>query len=409
MRLPLHIASRYLFARKSHNVINIISAISAAGMAVGTAALILILSVYNGFDRIIKDNMSDVDPDLLIVRDDRQTFSCAEYDFTPLLDDARTSSVSTILEENVFISYAGRQGIAKAKGVDQIYAEESPLAGHVRSGEFSLSRGDVRQCVAGLGLAHNMSINPDFTDLLTVYYPDRTAKISLSNPGAALRMEKLRPSGIVSIGSEVDDALLIVPLETMRSLMLCPDGASALEVRTTGLDGKAFRRYAKETAEICPPGFKVLDRYMQNPTMYKMMRYEKAAIFLILLFVVLIVAVNIFGSLSMLRIEKEEDMETLRSMGADESLIRSIFRTEGMLISFMGMGIGLAAGVILALVQQHFGIVHMPGNYLITAYPVILKFQDVLLTAVGVSLAGLLISWPIPRQPRPGEGRGNLG
>lgn len=389
MNTAFYIAVRYLFARKSHNVINVISAISAAGMAIGTAALILILSVYNGFDRIIESNLSDLDPDILVTAADGRRFVPDETLLEALGQDERVTGISLVLEEHVLLSYAGRQGLALAKGVDSSYEEHSPLAGHITAGEFSLHFGDVPQAAVGAALAREMGINPRFLDKLKLYYPRPGAGIPLTGLSSSLGSVSVVPSSLFSINSDTDAETVILPIETMRELLGEEAAVSGIELRTSsGTDAKMLRKLQA----VAGPEFRILDREMQRPAIYKMMKYEKLAIYSILIFVVIIVAFNIFGSLSMLKIEKRGDMETLRAMGATERLTRQVFVLEGWLISLAGLIAGLAAGVACALVQQHFGIIKMPQGFLISAYPCILEAGDVLLTIAGVALTGLLIS-----------------
>ena len=393
MRLAPFIAGRYLFARKSHNVINIISAISAIGMAVGTAALIIILSVYNGFDSLIRSMMSTVEPDLLITPSAGKVFVPEGEAYDWIYDQPEVLSMCCILEENVFISYDGSQGLAKAKGVDWIYAEESPLADNIRNGEFRLYKGDVPQAVVGGSLAYGLGINPRFISPIEIYYPSRTKRISLADPASALEKAKVFPSGIFSINEDVDKELMIVPIETMRQLLDYDDEVSAIEIRVVeGTGRKELRQLQEGIAKRLGDGFEVKDRYRQNEVLYKMMMYEKLATYLILLFVIIIIAFNIFGSLTMLIIEKEDDIRILRSMGADRKLIRRIFVLEGWMISLAGMAAGVVAGTVLALIQQHFGIIKMPGQFVVQAYPVILSWSDIAITAAAVAAIGYLIA-----------------
>ena len=393
MRLAPFIAKRYLFARKSHNVINIISAISAIGMAIGTAALIMILSVYNGFDSLIRSMMSTVEPDLLITPASGKVFVPEGETYDWIYDQPEVLSMCCILEESVFISYDGSQGLAKAKGVDWIYEEETPLADNLRSGEFRLYKGDVPQAVVGGSLAYEMGISPRFISPIEIYYPSRTRRISIADPVSALESAKVFPSGIFSINDDVDKELMIVPIETMRKLLAYDEEVSAVEIRVADGTGKReIRNLQEEISKRLGEDFLVKDRYMQNEVLYKMMTYEKLATYLILLFVIIIIAFNIFGSLTMLIIEKEDDIRILRSMGADRKLIRRIFVLEGWMISLAGMVAGVVAGTVLALIQQHFGIIKMPGQFVVQAYPVILSWSDIAITAAAVAAIGYLIA-----------------
>ena len=393
MRLAAFIAKRYLFAKKSHNVINIISAISAIGMAIGTAALIIILSIYNGFDSLIRSMMSNVEPDLLITPATGKVFVPKGDTYDWIYEQETVKNMCSVLQEQVFISYDGQQGLAQVKGVDWIYEGESPIRDHLREGSFVLHKGDVPLAAVGIGLAYKMGISPRFLSPIEIYFPTRTGRISMSNPAASLLSIDVWPSCTFSINSDVDSKLMIIPIEKMRELLEYEDEVSAIEIRVTeGVSQKEISRLQKEIAERLGPSFKVKNRFQQNESLYKMMKYEKAAIYMILIFIIIIIAFNIFGSLSMLIIEKKDDIRTLRSLGAKESLIKQIFVLEGWMISLTGLIGGLAVGIVFSILQQHFGFIKMPGSFVVQAYPVILSAWDILFTSAGVALIGYLIA-----------------
>lgn len=402
MHLPLFIARRYLFAKKSHNVINIISAISAVGMAIGTAALIIILSIYNGFDELVKSTLSNVEPDILITPAKGKVFIPEGEAFDRIKANPLIDEYDLILQENVFVDYDGHQGIAKAKGVDSAFEAESPLAEHITNGEFSLHKGQLPQMVVGAGLAYKMGMNPAFLASAELYFPIRDRNFSLANPAASIETVRMRPSGIFSVNQQIDDDLMIVPIEEMRKLLGYEEEVSGVEIRLAeGSTAKDIRSAIKHIQKELGPEFKVLDRFRQNPSLYKMMRYEKAAIYLILIFVIIIIALNIFGSITMLIIEKKDDIETYRSLGATDQMLRRTFTLEGWLISLLGLAAGLVIGIGFSLAQQHFGFIKMPGSFLVNAYPVILQWQDVLATIAGVALIGYIIALlPVRRNIR---------
>lgn len=402
MHLPLFIARRYLFAKKSHNVINIISAISAVGMAIGTAALIIILSIYNGFDELVKSTLSNVEPDILITPAKGKVFIPNGETFDRIRQNPLIDEYDLILQENVFVDYDGHQGIAKAKGVDSAFEAESPLAEHITNGEFSLHKGQLPQMVVGAGLAYKMGMNPAFLASAELYFPIRDRNFSLANPAASIETVRMRPSGIFSVNQQIDDDLMIVPIEEMRKLLGYEEEVSGVEIRLAeGSTAKDIRSAIKHIQKELGPEFKVLDRFRQNPSLYKMMSYEKAAIFLILIFVIIIIALNIFGSITMLIIEKKDDIETYRSLGATDQMLRHTFTLEGWLISLLGLAAGLVVGIGFSLAQQHFGFIKMPGSFLVNAYPVILQWQDVLATIAGVALIGYIIALlPVRRNIR---------
>ena len=393
MNLAGFIAKRYLFAKKSHNVINIISAISAIGMAIGTAALIIILSVYNGFDSLIRSMMSTVEPDLLITPSTGKVFIPEGETYDWIYDQPSVKSMCCVLQEQVFINYDGKQGLAKAKGVDWVYEDESSLKDYITDGEFKLHKGDIPLAVVGAGLAYEMQMNPRFLAPIEIYFPSRTRKISLANPASAIESIRVWPSGLFSVNTDVDKELMILPIAKMQELLEYENEVSGVEIRLTdNSDTKELKRLQKEISSKLGPDFKVKDRFQQNESLYKMMKYEKAAIYMILIFVIIIIAFNIFGSLTMLIIEKRFDIETLKSLGATEKLIKRIFVLEGWMISLAGLAGGLFLGVLFSLLQQWFGFIKMPGHFVVQAYPIILSWTDVMLTAIGVTLIGYLIA-----------------
>ena len=393
MNIAAFIAGRYLFAKKSHNVINIISAISAIGMAIGTAALVIILSVYNGFDSLIRSMMSNVEPDLLITPATGKVFIPEGEVYDWIYDQSEVFNMCCVLEDDVFISYDSHQGVAKAKGVDWIYEEESPLKDHIRDGEFRLRKGDIPMAVTGDLLAEKMGINPRFLSPIEIYYPSRTKRISLANPTGALESIKVFPAGLVSVNDDIDKGLLIISIDKMRELLKYENEVSGVEIRLVeGTTEKVQKKIQKEIQEKLGPEYIVKNRLQQNEVLYKMMKYEKIATYMVLFFAIIIIAFNIFGSLTMLIIEKRDDIQTLRHLGAEEKTIRNIFTLEGWLISLTGMAAGLVIGIVFALIQQHFGIIKMPGHFVVQAYPIILSVSDILFTAIGVAIIGYIIA-----------------
>ncbi len=387
--LPIKFAVRYLFARKSYNVINLISGIGVAGMAIGTAALVVILSVFNGFNDLVSRSLSDINPDLVVRPSAGKVFVPSMEDFGQLVDDGRVVRLSGVLEEQVFLSYEGRQSLARVKGLDEAGEEESRLQEHMVDGFWLLHRGEKPVAVAGMGLAHSLGAHPRFVTPIEMHYPSRSGAVSLANPAASLRSVKVQLAGCFSVNADADAKLIVVPIETLRELLDYDKEVSALEIWTEPGQTAAVQ---KELQAHVGDRFKVLDRYRQDESLFRMMRYEKLAIYLILIFVVLIIAFNIYSSLKMLIIEKQEDRSTLRSLGAPDSMVRRIFLLEGWLVSLLGLAAGLVLGIVLVLLQQRYGLVAMPGNFAITAYPVTLKASDLLWTAGGVALIGYLMA-----------------
>ncbi|MBR3450202.1 MAG: ABC transporter permease [Bacteroidales bacterium] len=395
MRLSRFIAWRYLFAKKSHNVINIISIISAAGIAIGCAALVIILSIYNGFDSIVRDLNDSHTADVLVTPATGKVFDPdARFDF--LKDDPRVRAACGVLEESVFVQYGDRNKVVVAKGVDSLYERVTGLREHLTEGEFSLGFGDLDQVVLGRTIALELGARPAFLQPLVAWFPSRTAQVDLLNPLSSLRQVKLHPAGIVSLEQNFDQKYMFLPLDALQELLEYDGEVSGVEIYLTeaGLDrhGLASRELLTQLRATLGDGFSVRDRQQQNTTLYKLLKYEKIAIYLILLFVMLIISFNIYGSLSMLIIEKRDDIATFRSMGADDSLIGQIFVREGWLISLLGIAVGIVLGLLVCWAQQRFGFVKMPGNFVVDAYPVVVRVADILIIVAGVALIGWLIS-----------------
>lgn len=406
MNVALHIARRYVFARKSHRAIGIISAVSATGIALGTAALVVILSVFNGFGDLIQGSLNTLDPDLKVspatgkvMRPDEPAFRAA-IDWA--YEEDAVETLSGIVEEQVFLYTEGRQTLVLARGVDEAYLADTPLKERLTAGTLSLDRGGNCRIAVGAQIAEELDIRPQFPRTVSLYFPSRTLPVSLQNPAASLRKQDYLPGGVFSTGSEYDARLVLVPLRTLRALLEYEDELSAVEIRfAAGTSDAERKRIETGLRERLGNGYSVRDRVEQNQALFKMLNYEKGAIYLILLFIVLVVAFNIFGSLSMLILEKKGDIRTLESLGADRSLVRRIFFTEGILVSLGGLAAGLLIGIAVTLLQQHVGLVTMPGAFALRYYPVVLRASDLLATAGGVAAVGLVIAFLSSRNIHP--------
>lgn len=391
MRLPYFIARRYLFARKSHNVINIISLISAIGIAVGSCALIMVLSIYNGFEEVVRGIYDRAMPDIAVTSDTSKYFRTDTDAFMEIRAMSEISSFTETIEETVFLTYDKEEGTAVLKGVEQAYAEDPEIQSCIVNGEFTLMHGQVAQAVVGRGLSSEMGILPRFLDPIEVYFPARDREISLVNPASSLNTEKFFPIGVFFSGNESYSNTIFVSIAKARELTgTAGNEAGKIEIRLA--DGSDADRVVQKIGQILGPGFSVKDKYMQNETVYRMMRIEKAVIFLILIFIIIVVSCNVFGSLTMLIIEKSDDISTLKYLGAKDSLIRRIFFTEGWMIIFLGAAAGIAAGIILCLIQQHVGVIRMPGNFVVEYYPVVIRISDIIVTMCGITLIGLVIT-----------------
>jgi ABC-type lipoprotein release transport system permease subunit len=388
LKFPLFIAKRYLFAKKSHNVINIISLISAIGIAIGTAALIIILSVYNGFEGLITDLYGTHEADLLITSNDSKSFSPHTNTFDSLRSDTRVKAFCETTEENVFVKYREQESVATIKGVDTNFTSITKLNDFIKEGSFALWHGETPQAIMGRSLAFNLGLRIHFVDPIYLYFPSRYTPVSLINPTSSLNRERVFPAGIFAIEQGYDKKYIYIPIETARELLEYDDEVTSVEIYVS--EEEDIEVLKKDIRLMLGDSFSVKDRHEQNETLYKMMKSEKLSIYIILFFILIIISCNLFGSLSMLIIEKSEDAGTLRSMGARDSLVKKIFLLEGWMISLLGILAGTAVALLFCLIQQTFGIIPMPGNFIVESYPIVVKLSDVLLTICGIALIGLL-------------------
>ena len=395
MRFLFHIAWRYLFAKKSHNVINIISTISAIGIALGCMVLVVILSVYNGFDNLIKSLYNSYSPNYIIEAAKGKSFTADEALIGKIREQESTLAIAPLVQDNIFCTYNGSQSVATLCGVDSLFLQRSRLADYIVDGSFSTGLGEINGAIVSSKLAITLGIRCRFTTPLMLYYPKMRRSTAAGNMQELLSILKAHPSGTIQLEKSFDNGLVYIGIERARQLLQFKEN----EVSALYLYGPAGREeeapsnsLTKRLREALGKEFVVKDRYMQNSTMYKMMRSEKIAVYLILLFVIIIVSFNIFGSISLLIIDKRGDIEILRSMGAREPLIKRVFMLQGFLISTLGTLIGTALGVGLSLLQYHFEIIKLPGNFIIDHYPVEIVPQDLLYIVAGVLAAGYLIS-----------------
>ena len=391
MNFPLFIAGRYLFAKKSHNVINIISLISAAGITIGTMALIIILSVFNGFNGFISDQYNAYESDLLIERSDGGFFLSAEDAFSRIRENESVLFCYEIVESNVFVNYNNSEGVAVIRGVDSLYEQNSFLRSNITEGDLQLHFGELPHALVGQKVAYEFGVRPNLLRHLDLFFPIKGVEISLMNPLASLNKISIFPSGIVRLDQNYDKSYIYIPIESARELLQLEDNqVNKIEIVLKG--GVNNDKVRKEFASLLGGDYRVKDRYEQNEMIYKMIKYENVMIYMIMFFIILIISFNVFGSLSMLIMEKNDDIRILKSMGADDGVIKRIFSLEGWLIVVIGAVTGLLLGLGLAYIQQRFGLLKMPGNFAIDAYPVVIKGRDVLFTFLGISLIGYIIA-----------------
>lgn len=393
MRLSVYIAKRYLFAKKSKNAINVISSVSVAGVTVGTMALIIILSVFNGLELLVTSIFNTFDPDLKITPAQGKTFVPDSSKLKLLSAINGVSCFSLTLEENALLKFGERQIIGTFKGVDDNYEKVSGIDSTIWDGEFRLETetGSPR-AVAGIGIAQNLSLNINFVNPLFIYVPKRTAGSSI-NPEDAFTRRYIYMSGIFQVEQQYDSKYIYLPLSFARELIEKENAVSSIEVKFTQYADA--RLVKKEVTRIFGDGFIIQNRYEQQEIFYKVMQSERLAIFLILTLILVIASFNIIGSLTMLIIEKERDVEILKSLGANNDLIRKIFIFEGWLISIIGAAAGLILGFIVCWLQQTYGLLKLHGGetLMMDSYPVVMKLKDFIIVPGTVLLIGYIAAW----------------
>ncbi len=394
MNIPLYIARRYLVSKKSHNIINIISSISVAGVTIGTMSLIIVLSVFNGFDRLVISLFNTFNPDLLITTKAGKTFHA-----TPSLEgDLRripgVIHLSEVVEENALIRYKDKQYIVTIKGVSPEFSKMSRMDTMMTDGSFLLQDGNKDYAILGGGVAYFLGANlDDYLNPLTVYVPNRNSSFSGTMENA-FNSDVIFPSGFFSVQTDFDVKYVLVPIRFIRNLMDYKDEVTGLEIAVAkGPDISGIR---SSVEKVMGSSFSVKDHFQQQEMLYKIMKSEKWAIFLILTFILVIATFNVIGSLSMLILDKKRDIAVLQCMGATQPLVKRIFLTEGWLISFVGACSGLILGAIVCFLQMKFGFVKLgsaDSTFVVSSYPVHMQVSDFIFVFLTVLLIGFVATW----------------
>jgi ABC-type lipoprotein release transport system permease subunit len=398
MNLSLFIARRYLFSKKSHNAINIISSISVCGIAIATAAMICVLSIFNGFGGIVENMFSVFDPDLKITAKKGKVFDYHTPEFDKALRTNGIQIISESLEENVLLISESHIP-ARVKGVSEEFGLMTDMEKLLRDGSFKLTEDVVDYLTLGIGLAATLGVRPGFVDPVEICVPKRNAKaISPLNPAASLTRRYAQTGGVFSLNTpEYDEQMAIIPIRLARELFDYDIEVTSLDIKLEA--GVSVGRVKREIQRLLGDSFLVEDRFEQQRESYRMLQIEKWVTFLILAFILLIAVFNVVGSLSMLIVEKHGDIGSLQYMGASDRLISRIFLYEGWLITFTGIFAGIVTGLLLCLLQEHFGLLklsNIPGAYIIDAYPVIVKATDMITVFATVSLISLLtVLYPV--------------
>jgi len=405
LNLAFYISKRYLVAKKSHNAINIITAISVGLVAVGTIALISIMSVFNGLETLVGSLSTSINSDLLIEpktskyiiredfpEDEIQNLEAIKY-WVPTLGDNVLFKYTPALESN------SREYIGHLLGVEENYTLATNIESMMIDGVFLLQNYGKPYCILGNGVAANLQIHlNDFDNSIYCYFPKADAKIGI-NPMNAIAIGNLLPSGVFSIQQEIDDKLVIAPLNFVQELMNLNGKLTSIQVELS--DKSEIDNIQEQIQNIVGESYTVKNKMQQNDVMYNIMRSEKWSSFLILAFILFIATFNLVGALSVLIIDKQADIQILTFMGADKALISKIFLFEGFMVTMSGTIIGLVLGSLLVWLQDTFGIIPMQGSFAVESFPVELLLSDIsAVFAVVVTVSLIAVIYPIRRLSR---------
>ena len=395
--LPLHIARRYLFSKKSHNAINIISLISVLGVATATLAMVCVLSAFNGFQDLIGSYYRNFDPEMKITAVQGKTFRTDTEAFCRLRGLPSVALCCESVEDFALARYKDSQTSVRVKGVSANFDSLTHLSDCMVAGHYALEEYGLLFSVTGVGVAATLNTGSSFIDPITLYAPRRHGSVSLANPAASFRTRRILMAGTFSIGQpEYDEQYVVVPIDFARQFFEYDSTeVTSLELKlATGVRPQTAK---KQIRELLGPGFRVEDLREQKAEFYRINKMEKLVTYLILSFILLVALFNVVGSLSMLILEKKQDAATLSCLGADHDTLRRVFLYEGWLIAFAGALAGLVLGILLVWLQQGTGLLKLgSGEFIVSAYPVRLRAADlglILITVLAVSLPS--VWWPI--------------
>ncbi|GAB3541974.1 FtsX-like permease family protein [Pontibacter brevis] len=391
MNVPFLIAKRYFFSRKKRNIISIISNIAMIGVAVGSAALIIVLSVFNGLEDLIREIYSSFDPDLKITAVEGKSFETDTEFMNRIRQMPGVAVVSEVIEDNALLRYNDRQMVVKVKGVSENFFEQNEIDSAVVEGRSELIHNNAYHALIGRGVQYQLSIrtNNQFVPLQFMY--PRNTKFNPLNPEGAFNMLDIVPGGIFAIERQYDDAYVFVPLNFAAELLEYGRRRTALEIKVE--DGTRVDRVKAALQQELGEDFKVQNSDEQHTSLLRAVKVEKLFVFITFAFILGIASLNIFFSLSMLVIDKKKDIAILASMGATANTIRNIFLMEGALVAFIGAAYGLSIGMLICNLQQTFGLVSMGmSTSVVEAYPVKMQVQDFVLTGLAIVIITLLVS-----------------
>lgn len=390
MNLPFYIAKRYLISKKSHNVINIISWISVAGIAVGTMALIIVLSAFNGLETLVEDLYASFDPDLKITIIEGKTFDADEFPKDKVLAISEVTFYNSTLEEVALIKYEDKQTIATVKGVEESFYSMSGMDSLLIEGTIIHNAENNNNIILGWGIADKLALFiSESVYQVGIIVPKRGNKKSLS-PGSEFNRKTANATGIFSVNPDFDTKYVLGELEFVQKLLKHKNRLSSVEL---GLrEGCNWEKVKVKVQQAVGKNYKVQTRFELNELIFKTNKTEKWITFLILSFILVIASFNIIGSLTMLIIDKKKDVWILKTMGANNSVIRKIFFAEGMLINFLGAISGMTIGAFICWLQMQFGLLRLAGG-VVDFYPIELNIMDFVNVSIIVIIIGLVASW----------------
>ena len=390
MNLPLKIARRYLFARKSTNAINIISGISVFGISVGTAALILVLSVFNGFEDLITGLFSNFNPDIKVTIAEGKTFDVDTVMIDKIAALPAVSIISQTIEETALFVYNKNESVGVLKGVDDYYKTVTGIDSTIREGTYRFRDGKREMAVLGVGIRNRLSVNVgDYLSPVEVYMAKRKSTGPLSKP---FNRKTIYPAGTFVIQQDFDSKYILSSLPFAQKILELKNKIGALEIQLTPEADPQLA--AAEIRKITGEKFTVKDRYQQDEAFFKIMKIEKWMSYAILCLTLILVTFNMIGALWMIVLDKKQDISILRSMGATRKIIRQIFLSEGILLGILGMLLGFFFAISFYIAQKTFGIVPIPAGFVVDAYPISMRLPDFIVVGITVLLITLIASLP---------------
>lgn len=396
MNFPFFIAKRYLFSKKSHNAINVISAISVCGVALATLAMVCTLSVFNGFQDMVATFFTAFDPQIKITSVKGKFFDGSEPVFSTIKSMPEIAVYSESVEDNAMVQYKGRQVMAVIKGVEDNFDKLTPIDSILFGrGELILHDEVADYAIPGLQLLSTLGTGIRFLDPLEVYAPKRGSRINMANPMSSFVSDELFSSGLTfTVNQEKYDAsYILTSIQFARRLFQYTNEVTAINLRlASGADENTVIR---KLEDLLGSGYRIQNRYEQQADTFRIMEIEKLISYVFLTFILMIACFNVIGSLSMLIIDKKNDVQTLRNLGASDNQIVRIFLFEGRMISFIGAVSGVVLGLVLCLIQQEYGVISLgsSGSFVVDAYPVSVHFWDIVLVFVTVLVVGFVSVW----------------